>query len=271
MDNRRLPMKVLPKSEETKVTYEIGFAKPPVTTRFKPGTSGNPNGRPKGSKNAMPSLAEERIKKLIMEEAYRTIPILEKGRRVSIPMITAVLRAVATNAAKGNNRAAILFTTLVSKTESENKKLASEAFVSALDYKELWTKELKRRTRLGISLPDPVPHPDDIVIDARKMEIRIAGPMTKDDFPRYQLGADFLSGYEEVNTENINKLEILSDGPEKEKLRKKIKETQKLCDSLRQVYGPRSERTKDPFIRQVEEIVGVPLAMDDDDSTGDLN
>ena len=158
MDNRRLPMKVLPISEEDNATYEVGFAKPPVTTRFKPGTSGNPTGRPRGSKNTMPSLAEERIKKLIMEEAYRTIPILEKGRRVNIPMITAVLRAVATNAAKGNNRAAILFTSLVSKTESENKKLASEAFVSALDYKDLWTKELKRRAHLGLKLPDPVPH-----------------------------------------------------------------------------------------------------------------
>lgn len=264
MDNRQLPLKAFPKSANANDTYEVGFAKPPVTNRFKPGTSGNPNGRPKGSKNAMPSLAEERIKKLILEEAYRTIPILEKGRRVNIPMITAVLRAVAMNAAKGNNRAGILFTTLVSKTESENKKLASEAFISALDYKEAWTNELKRRTRLGIQLPDPIPHPDDIVIDAQKMEIRIAGPMTADDLPRYQLGADFLSVYEEVNIENINKLETLPDGPEKDKLRKRIIEINKLCDGLRKVYGPRSERTKDPFIRQVEEIVGVPFEMDDD-------
>ncbi|MDP8997992.1 MAG: DUF5681 domain-containing protein [Pseudomonadota bacterium] len=94
-------------------TYEIGFAKPPVATRFKPGQSGNPKGRPKGSKTTVPSLAEERIKKLILEEAYRTIPVLEKGRRITIPMISAVLRAVAMNAAKGNNRAAMLFTTLV--------------------------------------------------------------------------------------------------------------------------------------------------------------
>ena len=196
--------------------------------------------------------------------SYRTIPILEKGRRVNIPMITAVLRAVAMNAAKGNNRAAILFTSLVSKTESENKKLASEAFISALEYKEAWTKELKRRASLGIKLPDPIPHPDDIVIDAQKMEIRIAGPMTKDDFPRYQLGADFLSAYEEINIENINKLETLPDGTEADKLRKRINEINKLCDGLRRAYGPRSERTKDPFIRKVEEFVGVPFEMEDD-------
>ena len=31
--------------------YEIGYGKPPVKTRFKPGQSGNPRGRPKGVRN----------------------------------------------------------------------------------------------------------------------------------------------------------------------------------------------------------------------------
>ena len=246
-------------------TYEVGFAKPPVATRFKPGQSGNPKGRPNGSKSTVPSLAEERIKKLILEEAYRHIPVFEKGKRVTIPMISAVLRAVAMNAAKGNNRAAMLFTTLVGKTESENKKRASETFRSALDYKELWTKELKRRKRLGIKLPDPVPHPDDIMIDARKMDVKITGPLTRDELPRYLLGADLLSTYEEVRSIKIKELETLPDGPDKAKLWKRVGELNTLCDGLRLGYGPREERTKDPFIRQVEEIVGVAFPMDDDE------
>jgi hypothetical protein len=43
--------------------YEVGYAKPPVKTRFAPGQSGNPRGRPKGSKNrkGLPSLNEERL------------------------------------------------------------------------------------------------------------------------------------------------------------------------------------------------------------------
>jgi hypothetical protein len=35
--------------------YEIGFGKPPASTQFKKGTSGNPNGRPGGSKS-IPSI-----------------------------------------------------------------------------------------------------------------------------------------------------------------------------------------------------------------------
>lgn len=31
--------------------YEVGYKKPPKNTRFKPGQSGNPNGRPKTQKS----------------------------------------------------------------------------------------------------------------------------------------------------------------------------------------------------------------------------
>ena len=35
--------------------YEVGYGKPPAGTRFKPGQSGNPAGRPKGSRRNRPS------------------------------------------------------------------------------------------------------------------------------------------------------------------------------------------------------------------------
>ena len=247
------------------LAFPFEYGKPPVTTRFKPGKSGNPKGRSKGSKNSVPSLAEERIKKLIIEEAYRTVPIVEKGRRVSIPMITAVLRAVAMNAARGNNRAATLFTTLVSRTEADNNKLAREWFGSAIDYKQAWTKELARRERLGLKLPEPVPHPDDIVLDARTMEVKIKGPMTREEIPRYKFAAMLLEVYEEITADNQVKLETMQDGPEAEKLRRDVSETRELCKGLRTHYGPRSERIKDPIIREAEELVGLTFEFEDEE------
>jgi hypothetical protein len=265
MDDQRGNLKTLPAPKIETTKYDVGYRKPPVTTRFKPGKSGNPKGRPKGSKNTVPSLSEERIKKLIIEEAYRTIPIVEKGRHISIPMITAVLRAVAMNAARGNNRAAGLFTTLVSKTEAENHKLMRETFGSAIDYKQAWTKELARRDRLGLKLPEPVPHPDDIVLDARTMEVKFKGPMTREEIPRYKFGAMLLDVYEEITAENQAKLETMQDGPEAEKLRRDVSETRKLCKGLRTHYGPRRERIIDPIIREAEELVGLTFEFEDEE------
>lgn len=39
------------KRENVEASYAVGYRKPPLNTRFKPGRSGNPKGRPKGTNN----------------------------------------------------------------------------------------------------------------------------------------------------------------------------------------------------------------------------
>ncbi|MFZ1991145.1 MAG: DUF5681 domain-containing protein [Alphaproteobacteria bacterium] len=41
--------------------------KPPVETRFKPGQSGNPSGRPRGARNKRPALDAERLENMIID------------------------------------------------------------------------------------------------------------------------------------------------------------------------------------------------------------
>ena len=165
--------------------YDVGYGKPPAETRFKPGQSGNPNGRPRGSKNrpALPALNEERLKQIVLEEAYRTIPINDPSGPMTIPMSQAVMRSLAVNAAKGHQRAQRLFTELLSATERDNKHLHDRYLEAAIDYKNAWDAELERRRRFGISAPDPIPHPDHIVIDTQTGTVRMNGPMTKEEKP----------------------------------------------------------------------------------------
>jgi len=167
--------------------YDVGFGKPPRDSRFKPGASGNPRGRPKGAKNKRPALNEERLKDIILDEAYREITVRDGDRNVSVPMAQAVVRALAVNAAKGQHRAQRLFAEMLSSTKRQNKALADEWLQTAIEYKVEWERELLRRETLGITnLPQPFPHPDQVRIDMNTGSARIQGPMTKEDLAQLE-------------------------------------------------------------------------------------
>src|SRR5262245_24287951 len=183
------PLTSLPVSAD----YEIGYRKPPAHTRYKPGQSGNPAGRPRGARKQQvsPSPHAEHLKTLILEEAYRTIRINDAHGEISIPMAQAVIRSVAVNAAKGSPRAQRLFTDLLAATERDKRRLQEEWLQTAIKYKIDWELELLRRKQLGIKAPDPIPHPDHIRIDFATGTVRITGPMTKEDKPYWdKLAAD---------------------------------------------------------------------------------
>jgi hypothetical protein len=57
--------------EPSKTPYEVGYGRPPSATRFQPGQSGNPKGRPKGAKN-LSTLAREKLE--------AKVPVREGGR-----------------------------------------------------------------------------------------------------------------------------------------------------------------------------------------------
>jgi len=200
--------------------YEVGYAKPPTHSRFKPGQSGNPRGRPKGSKNKLPALNEERLKTIILEEAYRTIKVNDGDQPVTVPMAQAVVRSLAVNAARGNQRAQRLFTDLLSSTERDNKRLHDEWLGTAIQYKDFWDKELEHRDRTGASGPEPLPHPDHVVIDMQTGLVRIKGPMTKEEKTLWDQVYDRKAECDRTIAENE---QLLRDNP-KHKHRKTLLE-----------------------------------------------
>lgn len=76
--------------------YEVGYGKPPQHTRFKPGKSGNPRGRPKSAKGLNVLVRETLTKKIAVRTAA--------GER-KISRIEAVLQKTVEQAMKGNPRA----------------------------------------------------------------------------------------------------------------------------------------------------------------------
>ena len=158
--------------------YEVGYAKPPPDTRFQKGASGNPRGRPKGAKTKWPQRHEERLKGIILEEAYRTITLNEGNRRVTIPVAQAVMRSLAVNAARGQHRAQRLFSELLAATEAANRRLHEEHLELAMEYKMNWEEEIARCRAAGLPVPQPVPHPDDIVISMKDGSVTYKGPIT---------------------------------------------------------------------------------------------
>lgn len=221
------------------VKYEVGYGKPPVATRFRKGQSGNPNGRRKGAKakSPLPALNDERLKTIVLEEAYRSITINDPNGTIDIPMAQAVVRSLAVNAAKGNQRAQRVFTQLLTAVERDNKKLHDEWLQTAINYKVEWDQELERRTRLGITGPAPLPHPDDVIIDMNTGLVRIKGPMTKEDKVKW----DKVLYHKQEAELNIQELkEILKaepDHPERKEIEDEIKHSERTFETIKRALG----------------------------------
>ena len=76
--------------------YEIGYGKPPRHTRFKKGQSGNPRGRPSGSKN---------LKTLLNEALNERVVVAEDGGRRNITKREAIVTQLVNRSATADLRA----------------------------------------------------------------------------------------------------------------------------------------------------------------------
>ena len=104
----------MPDNQESK--YQVGFQRPPRHTQFRKGTSGNPKGRPRDSKN----LATE------LEEALgEKVAIVENGRRRKITKRCAMIKQLVNKAASGDLRASRQLTDLEFRLNPEGVRQKS--------------------------------------------------------------------------------------------------------------------------------------------------
>lgn len=170
------------------VPYEVGYGKPPKQHRFRKGQSGNPRGRARGSRNQPKvniGFGMRPAEELLREEAYRKVTLREGGELIELPAIQAVFRAMSISALKGNRFAQRTLADLVTGLEARDAESRNELLSVAVEYKERWTEQLKRSEALGEPPPQPVPHPDDIIVNPRTGEVTIEGPQTDEERAHY--------------------------------------------------------------------------------------
>jgi hypothetical protein len=95
----RAPLPVTQKEPEA-----VGYRMPPVHSRFKKGSSGNPKGRPKGARN---------LKSELLSEISELIVVRENGKTRKVPKLRAYIKRLSEMALQGDLRAILALCTLV--------------------------------------------------------------------------------------------------------------------------------------------------------------
>ena len=106
--------------------YEIGYSKPPKHTRFKPGQSGHPSGRPRDQRNFRTAVREALKEKITIREGDRT-------RTVS--KMDAIIQVTFNKALKADAKALVAFLQFVrwAGLMDEQPELSSRESIGAED------------------------------------------------------------------------------------------------------------------------------------------
>jgi hypothetical protein len=97
--------------------YEVGYGKPPRHTRFRKGQSGNPQGRPKESKN---------LATLLKEALNEPVIVAENGGRRKITMREAIIKQLVKRSATADLRATKILLDLVREFEGHSEPGSAE-------------------------------------------------------------------------------------------------------------------------------------------------
>ncbi len=109
-------------------TYDIGFKKPPKSSQFKPGQSGNPKGRPSGTKNLATDLQEEMSIK---------ISVLEGDKEHKLSKQRVLIRALSAKALKGNMKAMDTLIKMIERNTPKEVEIVEVSELSSDDTKLL--------------------------------------------------------------------------------------------------------------------------------------
>lgn len=118
----------MPLDPDQEPDYAVGYGKPPHHTRFKPGCSGNPRGRPKDAKN---------LSTLVHEALNEQVVVAENGRRRKVSKRQAIIKQLINRSAQGDLKAMQMLLTIMQDIEHPNEAGAAEPSFDGADEKVL--------------------------------------------------------------------------------------------------------------------------------------
>jgi hypothetical protein len=89
------------------MTYTTGYRRPPKSGRFKKGVSGNPKGRPKGSRNFLTLLDQELAQPIIVNE---------NGNKKTITRMQAMFKRMVSGAMQGEHKPLLMLVGILQRT-----------------------------------------------------------------------------------------------------------------------------------------------------------
>jgi hypothetical protein len=104
--------------------YEVGYGKPPRHTRFEPGRSGNPRGRPPGAKN---------MKTLLSKALNELVVVTEPGGRRKVTKREAIVTQLVNRSAKADYRAIQILLGMLRDIEGDSDAHSSDAAFTEAD------------------------------------------------------------------------------------------------------------------------------------------
>ena len=150
-NNSEVPKSQPPADNESKSpTSDVGYGRPPHHSQFKKGQSGNPKGRPKGSKN---------LSTYIEQELKQKITVTENGVRKCIPKKQAIAKQFVNKAASGDLKTVPLL--LNEERNATQQTGAAPADTPMTDEDERVIESLVRRIRDSEPLRSEHPTPTE--------------------------------------------------------------------------------------------------------------
>ena len=171
------------------------YRNPPAEHRFKPGQTGNPDGRPK-KKPALSFDASkpgmfDRNDQVLLEVVARPIVVREGNKTEKVSGLEALYRSMLRKAAEGDAAIGRILLQLIEKVESRRAAYQLEIMNGAQQHLATWNDIFYERELLGAPPPEVYPHPADIEIDLATGQVIFHGPVTRDQAAHHEALKEF--------------------------------------------------------------------------------